>query len=173
MIGVILFAQYAVVNFSVTEYFVKDDLKAAVNRIVYSEITNPDHYGTNTSDALNLLRIAGQRGGALNLRNDDPIITQIAIVITDGVANNPFFGTGKSSSARITRTAVDNLKKSEIYEYIFAVGVEGKKGNIKERQLKDIATADSFVFKIDDFNQQQFEEFRQNITRQVCKGKYT
>jgi len=172
LIGVILFAQTAVLNFSVTAHTTARDVQNAINSIVYSEITNPDHRGTNTPDALRLLREAGRRGGALNLRRDNPGIGQIAFVITDGVANNkPLNGRGKKESAEDTIVEANALKAANIYDFIFAVGIGGKDGKrINENQLESIAT-DDLVFLLENFDEAEFERLRQRFIRVVCEGK--
>ena len=172
LIGVILFAQTAVLNFSVTAHTMKRDLQNAINSIVYSEITNPDHRGTNTPDALRLLREAGRRGGALNLRIDNPGIPQIAMVITDGVANNKHFnGQGRKESAEDTEREANALKAASIYDYIVAVSIGGKGGKrINKTQLEQIAT-DDLVFLLENFDEAEFERLRQRFIRVVCEGK--
>ena len=171
LIGVILFAQTAVLNFSVTAHTVASDIQNAVNSIVYSEITSPNHKGTNTPGALDLLRTGGERGGELNLRRDNPNINQIAVIVTDGVANNkPLNGRGTRLSAIDTEIAADALKKANIYDFIFAVSVGTKKRRIKKDQLNNIAT-DGLVFLIDDFDQAEFERLQQEFTNAICKSK--
>ena len=171
LIGVILFVQTAVLNFSVTTHTVASDLQDAINSIVYSEITNPDPRGTNTPAALDLLRTAGQRGGELALRRDNPDINQIAVILTDGVANNgPLNGRGIKLSAKDTEIAADKLKKANIYDFIFAVGVLEEEKMINENQLKDIAT-DRLVFVINDFDRGEFKRLQKEFTNVVCESK--
>ena len=64
-------------------YTTRLELENAINSFVYSTITNPNHVGTNTPHALNLLRTTGRSGCELRLR-DDPTTSKTAVIITDG-----------------------------------------------------------------------------------------
>jgi len=173
LIGVILFAQTAVLHFSVTAHTTERDVQNAINSIVYNEITNPNHRGTNTPDALRLLREAGQRGGGLNLRRDNPDIRQIAMVITDGVANsNPSKKQSKKVSAVNTEKEAEVLKAASIYDHIFAVGIVGKGGKrINETQLEQIATGKDRVYILNDFDETEFIQLQQDFTNTLCESK--
>jgi len=172
LIGVILFAQTAVLRFNVTAHTNKNDLKNTINSIVYSNIKHPNHTGTNTPDALKLLREAGQRDGALKLRRDNKDILKIAVVITDGVANNKPLDRGRKVSAVDTKKEADALKAANIYDYIFAVGIEGKdRQRLNENQLRQIATGNHLVFRLNDFDKKEFIKLQQDITNTVCESK--
>ena len=173
LVGVILFARYAVVNFSVSTYTNKSELEDAIDNLVYSEITNPSHVGTNTPDALNLLRTAGQSGGELRLRNDSST-SKIVVFITDGRANNNNIreNSSKEMDSIDTEIAAERLHESRIYNQIYAVGIQGDHQDINGRQLEAIATDRSLVYNITGFNQQIFEEIQLNLTRLVCRRKY-
>ena len=126
LVGVILFGQYAVVNISLSNYTRKADLVNAIGNLVYSEITNPSHEGTNTPHTLDLLRTAGQSGGELRLR-DDTTTTKIVIFVTDGRANRrPITrDPNKDMDAIDTEIAAERLHDSRIYDQIYAVGIQG------------------------------------------------
>ena len=173
LVGVILFARYAVINFNVSRYTNKSHLEDAIDSLVYSEITNPSHIGTNTPDALNLLRTAGRSGGELRLR-DDPSASKIVVFITDGRANNrPITGIRSRDMDSIdTDIAAEQLHESRIYDQIYAVGVQGDNDDINGTQLEAIATDRSLVYNITGFTQQIFEEIQLNLTRFVCRRKY-
>lgn len=64
--SVILFACNALIKFPLAEYTDLNSFRDAVDDIKYDEVKQ---VGTNTPDALNLLRIAGL-DGTLGLRND-------------------------------------------------------------------------------------------------------
>ena len=172
LVGVILFAQRAVVNISLSNYTRKDDLVNAISNLVYSKITNPSHEGTNTPHALNLLRTAGKNGGELKLR-DDPSTTKIVIFVTDGRANRrPITrDPNRDMDAIDTEIAAEQLHDSRIYDQIYAVGIRGDDRDTNETQLEAIATDRSLVYNITGFNQQVFEELRENLTRLVCRRK--
>ena len=172
LVGVILFGQYAVVNISLTNYTRKDDLVNAIGDLVYSDIRNPSHEGTNTPHALDLLRTAGQNGDELRLR-DDPTTTKIVIFVTDGRANRrPITrDPNRDMDAIDTEIAAERLHDSRIYDQIYAVGIQGDNRDINGTQLEAIATDLSLIYNITGFTQQVFEELRENLTRLVCRRK--
>ena len=172
LVGVILFGQYAVVNISLSNYTRKADLVNAIGNLVYSEITNPSHEGTNTPHALDLLRTAGQSGGELRLR-DDPTTTKIVIFVTDGRANRRPITRDPNRDMDVidTEIAAERLHDSRIYDQIYAVGIQGDNRAINGTQLEAIATDHSLVYNITGFTQPVFEELRENLTRLVCRRK--
>ena len=176
LVGVILFARYAVVNFNVSRYTTKSELVNAINSLMYSTITNPNHVGTNTPDALNLLRTAGRSGGNLRLRNDSAT-SKIAVIITDGRANNrrisnvPNVTRSREMDSIDTEIAAELLHESRIYNQIYTVGIQGDDRDINVTQLEAIATDRSLVYNITGFNQSLFKELQQNLTRLICRRK--
>ena len=171
LVGVILFAKDAVVNFNLLKHTTKSDLMDAINRLVFSKITKPNHKGTNTPHALRLLKTAGQRGGNLRLRYDSNT-SKIVIIITDGRANNrPLGSKSRKVDSIDTETAAKQLHESGIYNQIYAVGIQGDDKDINVTQLEVIATDRSLVYNITGFNQQLFKELQQNLTRLVCGRK--
>ena len=175
LVGVILFAQRAVVNFNLSRHTTKSDLMDAINNLTYSTITEPDHKGTNTPHALRLLKTAGQHGGNLTLRYDSNT-SKIAIIITDGRANNGRkLNLSRSESREMdsidTENAAEQLHESRIYDQIYAVGIQGDDKDINKTQLEVIATDRSHVYSIAGFNQSLFKELQQNLTKLVCGRK--
>ena len=172
LVGVILFAQNAVVNFSVSRYTTRSELVNAIDSLMYSTITNPNHVGTNTPKALYLLRTAGRSGGELRLRNDSAT-SKIAVIITDGRANNrPITKNPNRDMDSIdTEIAAERLHESRIYNQIYTVGIQGDDRDINVTQLEVIATDRSLVYNITGFNQQLFKELQQNLTRLICRRK--
>ena len=173
LVGVILFAKRADVWFDVREYTTKDELKTAINNIVYSEIEHDPkssdlgsliHRNTNTPKALNLLRDVNQ----LKLRRN---AIKIAVVITDGKA---LFTRPKNTSHDFIETvkAAERLHSSGIYTQIYAIGIEGREGAIIESQLKAIATDESYAFTLSSFTSGQFNALRRSFTRTVCAREY-
>ena len=129
LVGVILFSNTATIQFGVTQHTDKTSLLTAIDSLPYSG------GNTNTAAALDLLRTAGQPGGALNLRNDS---THIAVLVTDGASTSPQ-GTPIAASA---------LHESEIYDRVYAIGVTSQ---VDPDELNATASSPSFVFNIEDF----------------------
>ena len=172
LVGVILFGRSAWINFDLQQYPVKDDLKKAIDRIVYSNISQHNHTGTNTPAALRLLETAGQRGGALKLRHDDPSKPKIVVFVTDGRTNTKDqTNNNKTQDRKETKMAVKDLHNRHIYNQIYAVGIRGNK-NIKFKELKKyIATDKSQAIVIDDFTTDLLQEVQKNLTNMVCNCK--
>ena len=170
--GKILFARHANISFHVQEHTNEDDLTAAIDSIVYSEIPKLDRTGTNIPEALDLLRTAGQSGGELMFRDDDSV-TKVAVFITDGRPNTKdLTGNTQQEDSQNTEDAAARLHESGIYDQIYAIGIEGNR-NINFRELEFIASDPSLVFILQDFDVDLFEELQRNLTNIVCRRKYT
>ena len=168
LVGVILFARDAWIHFDLQKYPVKADLVRAIDQLVYSEIPKSRRTGTNIPAALTLLGTAGQKGGALRLRDDKKKL-KIAAFITDGrtlIRNDKM----KIKGGDITQVAANDLHDFKIYDQIYAVGIRASK-DIDFRELKFIATDESKVFIIDDFSQSILFELQRNLTDIVCNRK--
>ena len=167
----ILFARHANISFGAQEHTNANDLIAAINSIVWSEIPELARTGTNMAEALDLLRTAGGSGGELRCRDDD-MATRIAVFLTDGRPNtNDLTGKTRQEDAQCTEDAAARLHESGIYEQIYAIGIRGNR-NINFRELEFIASDPSLVFIVEDFNPDLFEEVQRDLTRIVCTGKY-
>ena len=112
--------------------------------------------GTNTAAALDLLRTAGQTGGALELR---PGYVPIAIVVTDGQSNDE----------QATLFAASALHASNICEQVYAVGVSGADAT----ELYAIASDTSLVFFTSNFNSTELTELPKNVTKELCSINIT
>ena len=99
LVGVILFSSNASIEFNVTRHTDEASLLTAIDKLPYRG------GGTNTAAALDLLRTAGQPGGALNLRNG---FTHIAALVIDGVSNDQ----------NATLTAANALHSTNIYDHV-------------------------------------------------------
>ena len=121
--AVILFARDATIRFDLNEYTDVTSLTNAVNEIVYSEIDEQTRTGTNTPSALDLLRIAGL-DGRLGLRDG---FVHIGVVITDGRPNLNHLNISRTEANERTETAGNRLHDAEIYDQIYAIGIEGTK----------------------------------------------
>ena len=160
--AVILFARDATIRFDLNEYTDVASLTNGVNEIVYSEIDKEVRTGTNTPSALDLLRIAGL-DGRLGLRDD---FVHIGVVITDGRPNLNHLNISRTEANERTETAGNRLHEAEIYDQIYAIGIEGTKplGDT----LRFIADPEELVFPIAGFDDELFAELRRNISRQFC-----
>ena len=150
LVGVILFGSDATAEFGVTQNIDEASLLSAINNLPYGGGS------TNTAAALNLLRTAGQPGGALNLRDG---FTHIAIVVTDGQSNDE----------TATLTAASALHASNIYNQVYAVGVSGA----DDTELNAIASDSSLVFFTSSFDSNTIAMLEQSVTQQLmpCVGK--
>jgi len=174
LVGVILFGRDAWISFDLQEYPVKDDLIEAIDNIVSTGITKHNRTGTNIPAALKLLETAGQSHGALRLRNDQNK-PKIVIFVTDGRVNIRRIEqiTGKAAKKddkKVLKDAADSLHEQQIYQQIFAIGVNGKK-KIDRAELELIATDKSKVFIFDKTNLTVFEELHKNLTSMACNRK--
>ena len=149
LVGVILFSNTANVMFGVTRYIDKRNLLTAIYNLPYRGGT------TDTGAALNILRTAGQPGGALNLRNES---THIAVLMTDGVSSCP----------EDTLIAARALHESNIYDQVYAIGITDY---IDPNELKVIASSPSFIFNSPSFKALAILE--ETVTQQlmICNGK--
>ena len=171
LVGKILFARHANISFHVQEHTNAEDLTAAINSIVYSEIPELDRTGTNIPEALDLLRTAGRPGGELRFR-DDPDVTRVAVFITDGRPNTKdLTGNSRAEDAENTEKAAARLHESGIYDQIYAIGIQGNK-NINFEELSLIASDPLLVIVVQDFDAELFEELERNLTNLVCGRKY-
>ena len=124
MVGVVEFARFAEIRFSVSEYTDKSDLQTAIRNLQYGNINDLRHETTNTPDTLRLLRTEGQKSGALGLRDD---ANHIVVFITDGRANTKKrTGNSRKTDAVNTDIEADLLHTSDIYDQIYSVGIRGR-----------------------------------------------
>ena len=166
MVGVVEFARWAEIKFSVSEYTDKRVLQTAIRNLEYGNINDLRHETTNTPDTLKLLRTEGRVGGALGLRDD---ADHIVVFITDGRANTKKrTGNSRKTDAVNTDIEADLLHSSGIYEQIYSVGIRGKNDDINETQLMVIATDPTLAVVLDDFTPEELEDYRQDLMTQIC-----
>ena len=166
--SVIVFAASAWIWFDLNEYTDLASLTNAVNEIVYSEISEEKRTGTNTPDALDVMRIAG-RNGSLGLRDG---FVHIGVFITDGRPNLKHIDQRISQSEAYRRTEVvgNKLHYANIFDQIYAIGIEGNKPLVQT--LEFIADPESLVFPIAGFDEDLFMELGRNISRKFCDRKW-
>ena len=160
--AVILFARDATIRFDLNEYTDENNLTNAVNEIVYSKIDKQTRTGTNTPSALDLLRIAAL-DGRLGLRDG---FVHIGVVITDGRPDLNHLNISRTIARERTETAGNRLREAEIYDQIYAIGIEGN--DSLEKTLRLIADPEDQVFSIDGFDKEMFAELERNISIHFC-----
>ena len=161
--SMILFSDNPSIRFPLTEYTNLKSFRNAVDYIKYEEVKQA---GTNTPDALNLLRNAGQ-DGRLGLRNDT---IKIALVITDGRPHLKHLNISEKQAIKMTENAATRLHVSNIYDQIYSVVIEGSKNAIA-KVLKYIAYPRSLVFRITSFKAAQFKQLTREFTLTFCNSK--
>ena len=113
--------------------------------------------GTNTADALDLLRQQGYtstNGG----RPLSQAVPRIAVVITDGQSNDP--GATVSAATSVHDEGIT----------VFSVGVGSGFNN---DELVAIASNPSFVSTLSGFDTSQFEALQTTISNEACTSEYT
>ena len=160
--AVVLFGGNAWIQFSLTQYTGKDSFLKAVDDLKYKKVRQ---IGTNTPDALNLLRIAGQ-DGRLGLRNDT---IKIVVLITDGRPNLNHLNISLEQAAADTEEAATKLHDSGVYDQVYSVGIEGTRPIGK--LLNVIANPPSLVYHITGFDAALFQQLTQSFTSSFCTGE--
>ena len=167
--GLILFARGARLQFNLNEYTDKASLRKAVNNIIWKKLKK-FRYGTNTPEAIKLMQTAAENG-TLGLSNDREHTPRIAVFITDGRPNLGYLNINQTKADQMTKDAGKSLRDANIYDVIYAVGIQGGKGEIRDT-LGFIADPPQLKFLIANFSGQLFNETTENITRQFCDREY-
>ena len=144
--GVILFKEYADIEFNLKAYTSLSTIISAINQLPYN------NGRTDTAKALTLLLSTAQ-DGTLGLRDDS---LKVAIVITDGYSNSPL----------ATSSAAAALHASNIFD-VYAVGV----GGADQTELETIASSPEFVFFTNSFNDVGLQQLQMQIVQQLCSRK--
>ena len=145
-VGVILFASNAHIEFNLQAHTNLSELLTAITDLPYSG------GGTNTAEALTLLRLT-TLNNALRLRGDS---SKVAIVITDGLSNDP----------SATSSAANELHNLRLFD-IYAVGV----GGADLDELRIIASNPDFVFFTTNFTSTSLQQLTDRILPQFGIGK--
>ena len=144
LVGAILYDSSPSLEFGVTQNTNETSLLSAITNLPYSG------GGSNTSAALDLLRTAGQPGGALNLRDG---YTHNAIVVTDG----------GSTSQSDTMNAANALHAAKVCDKVYAIGVNMN----NTAELEAIASDPSLVFSTTNFDSNIVTALQQNVTQML------
>ena len=90
--------------------------------------------------------------------------------ITDGRPNLNYLKPPKideTEADQMTERAGRLLHDANIYDQIYAIGIQGEKGEIRDTP-RFIADPPELTFLIANFSQERFDEAAENITRQFC-----
>ena len=148
LVGVILFDDFARLQFDISRHTSLSTLLPAINPgLPYNR-----GFNTDTARALDFLRTSAQFG-SLQLRNET---SNVAILITDGLS--------RSSSS--TRSAAFRLHAANVFD-VFAVGIGGN--NLFE--LRTIASDPSLVFSTSFLNSFSAQRILEEVTEQLCFSK--
>ena len=151
-VGVILFDDYAYIEFNLEEY----PSLSALSRAINPGLSYSYNYGRDTAAALELL-LSSVQNGSLGIRNET---SKIAIVITGGQSNNP----------NSTQSAAAALHAANIFD-VYAIGY----GSADINELNTIASGPNFVYFADIYYYYNYgfviEELRMNVTNQLCSCK--
>ena len=169
--AVMLFKANVVIRFNLNQYTNRDDLIQAINSIDRPSVKGG---GTNTPEALRVLRMASQ-DRSLGLRSDDHNVRKIAVMITDGnPALNRNFDkynikeTPKYILEERLKTEADELHDANIYDQIYAIGVGDK---VQRDILKEIADPMNLNFLVAGFTPEDLEQLRDNLRMEFCHRK--
>ena len=149
-VGVIVFSLYASVSFNLNSYSNRQELTSAVNRIPYLAST------TNTADALHTLINQGFVGARPVAQG----VPRIAMVVTDGMSDNP----------ALTKTAAEALRRVPSIT-TYAIGI----GSAKVTELRTIASTrngQKLVRYISSFDLTELERLQEDLREQACTGMY-
>ena len=148
-VGVILFYDFAHIEFNLTTYTNLSMLSPAINPgLPY----NSYGFRRNTAAALNLL-LSSAQNGSLGIRNET---SHIAIVITGGQSDNQYF----------TQSAAAALHAANIFD-VYAIGYNSADIN----ELNTIASDPNFVYFTNFSNVFDVEQLQVNVTDQLCSCK--
>ena len=156
----ILFKSDVRIRFDLNRYTNKSELIEAVQSISYKSAKGR---GTNTPEALVVMRIAAQNG-SLGLRDG---IIHLGVVITDGNPRLGFQGVSVAEMERRTRVASGALHGSNIYNEVYAIGI----GKIDDKILENIASSSDNILQVTEFSESLLDELRRSLVTQFCDRK--
>jgi len=149
LVGVILFDNFARLQFNISRHTSLSTLLPAINPgLPYNR-----GFTTDTARALDFLRNSAQFG-SLELRNET---SNVAIFITDGLSRSSFS----------TRSAASRLHATNIFD-VYAVGIGGNSFS----ELSAIASDPSLVFSTTFFNIFTAQRLLEEVTEQLCFSEY-
>lgn len=144
-VGIVKFSSSARIEFYLDQHYSIEEVKKAMDRI--------DTFGgeTNIAGGLRLMR----NDVFQTYRGDRPDIKNIAIVITDGIAN-----------VRAETTVPEAEKARDEGIEIFTIGITNE---VDERELREIASPPerSHVFRVQDFD--RINDILDNVISRACE----
>ena len=150
-VGVIVFSSSVSVSFNLNSYSNRQALTSAVNRIPYIGS------GTNTADALYTLINRGFVGARPVAQG----VPRVAMVVTDGMSNNP----------SLTVAAAEALRKVPSIT-TYAIGIGG--ADVTElRTIASTRNGKKLVRYISSFDLTELERLQEDLREQACAGTYT
>lgn len=180
MFSVILFARHAWIKFPITEYSNTDDLIAAVNNIVYDDVSKVNRTGSNLPEAFDLI-INATEDGKLGLRKDSDY--KSAVFVSDGRINTRHLEetqlNKKLENSKWRKMKMNQLEKfklaakrlnDDIFDDILAIGIKGTK-DINFDILEKIASRREFVFEINEFTKSAFQQVIKLLSEEFCDGR--
>ena len=184
LFSLILFARHANIIFDISQYTNREDLIEAIDNMRYLDTPELNRTGSNIAEALDLAREAGQ-DGRLGLRPDAS--SKNVIFITDGRSNTiklieaqtglKIFGKGLREKHLMqdeqnSIEAAMRLSTSGTYNNTFAIGITANH-NISLVELNSIASRPGFVFEIEHFTVEAFQEVVQLLSEEICTSNDT
>lgn len=159
-IGVITYGNVAHVEFNLAAHKTSGALENAIKNITL----NNEGQGTNTPDGLCKLMKEFKNGEGL--RSSSATVYRFAIVLSDGLSN----WWSKECDDWNTLQAAQAVHAITPPVLVYAIGVSRE--HINERELKEIATDETFYTHIDEFNDELLTA-GESIADDICqKGKY-
>ena len=169
--AVMLFKANVVIRFDLNQYTNRHDLMQAIESIDRPSVKGR---GTNTPEALRVLRMASQ-DGSLGLRSNDHNVRKIAVMITDGnpALNKNFDKYNIKETPRYIlekqlKTEADELHDANIYDQIYAIGVGDR---VQSDILEEIANPMNLNFLVAGFTPEDLEQLRDNLRVEFCHRK--
>ena len=147
-VGVILFNDFAHIQFNLTMHTSLMTLSPAIN----PGLPYYSYYGRDTAAALSLL-LSSAQNGSLGIRNET---SNIAIIITGGRSNNIYS----------TQSAADALHAANLFD-VYAIGYDSADIN----ELNTIASYPNFVYFTNISNVFDVKQLQLNVTNQLCSCK--
>ena len=145
-VGVILFNDYAHIQFNLQAHTNLSTLLPAINQLPYSGGR------TDTNGALKLL-LSSAENGTLKLKNSS---SNVAIIITDGESNSP----------SDTLSAASALHASKLFD-VYAVGVS----EADLTKLRGIASSQELVFFTSFFGAYALQLLQNRVLDKLCTSK--